>query len=737
MQYFLKLLALSLICIQAQGQISGTVYLLEDGKETPAPLAEVFWKGSKIGTTTDENGKFTIEKTPGFSILAARFTGFRISEKMIISRKGTTNFTLISDSEELEGVTVTGKAKATQIDAKAAGLNFRIDETELRKAACCNLSESFETNASIDVSFSDGISGTKQIEILGLAGKYALIQRENIPFARGMNANNGLAYIPGPFIESIQVTKGLSSVLNGYESITGQINVEYYKPENAPQLLVNAFLNQGARSELNILYSYPDKEHRSHTTMLHYSNIPFAQDRNEDNFADLTTGDQINLLHRSHYHIGDNWEGQIGLNLVQDRRKGGQIAFIDKEEENAWGFETEDRRFELFGKNGYISPSSESESLGIIYSLSGQERSSIFGSRKLKASQNTAYLNTIYQNQISSEKHQFKTGLSLLVEDYQELLDSVATNLYAHQRDEIVPGAYFEYNFSPNEDFSLVAGIRGDYNSYFQKLYWSPRLQARYQWGRNTTLRLSGGRGQRSPNRLAENASILASNRKVYFSDLNLIPEIAWNAGFSWSQNIIIGSELFIWNTDVFYTWFESKIVNDLDYDPLAAFIISRQGSQSFSALSQIDYSPVTDWEFRLAYKYLRAEENFLEGLNLNYGIPEHRAFLNGSYQSGKKWKFDLTLNWFGRKRLPSSSMSPVEFQQADFSPSFFTLNGQINKEWKNFEFFAGVDNLFNFRQENPIVNADQPLAPYFDSNFIWGPIFGRNIYLGLYYRIP
>lgn len=732
----IKIMVLALLSLQVQGQISGKVYLVEDGQERPAPLAEVYWKGSKVGTTTNENGEYQIEKAPGFTILVASFAGYEAQEKMIISRKGITNFTLRSANEQLNDVTVVGKAKATQVDAKAAGLNFRIDESELRKAACCNLSESFETNASIDASFSDGISGTKQIEMLGLAGKYALIQRENIPFARGLNSTNGLAYIPGPFIESIQVTKGLSSVLNGYESITGQINVEYYKPENSPQLLLNAFLNQGARSELNVLYTYPGS-HPMHTTMLHYSAVPIAQDRNGDGFADLTTGNQLNLLHRSHYHIGDNWEGQIGLSLVQDQRKGGQLDFINSDIKDAWGFESEDSRYELFGKTGYVNPNSDFESLGIIYSLSRQDRSSTFGNRQLSAVQNNAYLNTIYHNKIGNESHQFKTGLSLLIEDYEERLDSLNDGLYQHQRQEIVPGAYFEYSYNPNEDFSLVAGLRGDYNSYFKEIYFSPRLQARYNLGRNTTLRLSGGRGQRTPNRLAENASLLASNRKLYFSDLNLRPEIAWNAGFSWNQNIIIGDQLFIWNTDLFYTWFESKMVSDLDYDPLSAFILNRQGSRSFSALSQIDYSPTSNLEFRLAYKYLRAEENFLQGIDLNYGIPEHRAFLNASYQSNSKWKFDLTLNWFGSKRLPSTNESPEAFRQDDFSPSYFTVNSQINKEWKHFDFFIGVDNLFNFRQENPIVNAPNPNDAYFDSNFIWGPIFGRNFYLGVYYRLP
>jgi len=311
------------------------------------------------------------------------------------------------------------------------------------------------------------------------------------------------------------------------------------------------------------------------------------------------------------------------------------------------------------------------------------------------------------------------------------------SSLYQHQRNEVVPGAYFEYSYEPVDDFSLVAGIRTDYNSFFDKLYFSPRLQARYQLNPNTTFRLSGGRGQRSPNRLAESSSALASSRDLQFVDNYRFPEIAWNAGFSWSQNIILGDNVLRWNTDLFYTWFESKLVMDLDYDPLKAYILNRSGSQSWSLLSQMDYSLGKNFDIRLAYKYLNSQENFLEGLDLSYQIPVHRAFLNLAYATEKEWKFDATLNWFGKKRQPNTSLSPTEFQQLDWSPDYFTVNLQVNKVWRRFEFFAGVDNLLNYKQENPIVNPQQAFSNYFDSNFVWGPIFGRNIYAGLYYRLP
>jgi outer membrane receptor for ferrienterochelin and colicins len=740
MKLHLLFISLLLSSFTSWGQISGTVYFHEEGKTVSVTGANIYWEGTDVGASTDENGFYTLERVVGENVLVASFIGFQSQKKIVISRVGTINFTLKADARLLAEAEVSGRAKATQIDLKAAGLSYRIDETELRKAACCNLSESFETNASVDVSFSDAISGTKQIEMLGLSGKYALIQRENIPFVRGLNGINGLSYIPGPFIESIQLTKGLSSVINGYESITGQINAEYYKPETAPKFLLNLFGNQGGRSEINLLGSYSSGAHVSHATMLHLSTVPFSQDRNSDGFADITNGSQLNLLHRTHFHSPSGWEGQFGLNLVQDKKQGGEMEFLAQSDANRnlfWGFESTDERAEIFGKLGYAFQNEVYRSFGLIYSGSYQNRKSQFGQRDTKAELTNLYINAIFQDIIGTSAHKYHTGLSLLVDDYNEGLDSLGTNLYSHARQEIVPGAFGEYSFEPNENFTLIAGVRLDYNSYFEKAYFTPRLNLRYAIGRLTTLRLGGGRGQRTANKLAENNPVLASSRRLNFVNDEYRPEVAWNSGFSFDQFIPIGNKQLRYTADVFFTWFERKLVTDLDYNPNEAFILYQRGSRSLSFMNQIDFEPMKGLNLRLAYKYLRSEDQFLEGLNLAYQIPEHRAFLNSSYESAKLWKFDLSINWFGTKRLPNTADSPIEFQQDDFSPSFFTVDSQVNKEWKKFEFFAGVKNLFDFRQGQPIVNSGQAFDPYFDSNFIWGPVFGRNIYLGMYYKIP
>jgi len=733
---------LGLLPVLLNGQITGNVSVIEDGKKTPLPGANIYWEGTETGTTSDNKGNYSIKTVPGKTRLTASFIGYESQTKVIISKTGTVDFTLKPDNVTLEGAEVVGKVDETAIDLKKAELTYRIDDKELRKAACCNLSESFETNASVDVSFADAVTGTKQIEMLGLAGKYALIQRENIPFARGMNTTSGLTYIPGPFVESIQLTKGLSSVLNGYESITGQINVELHKPETAPKLFLNVFGNQGGRMEVNAISGFKVSNKVSSGVLFHASTIPFVWDNNEDGFADIPNGQQFNLTNRWHFKNDNGWEGQIGFTGIQDVRNGGQTDFLNEQNpaDSLWGFNSTSRRFEVFGKNGYVFKDEPFRSFGIIYSINYQDRDATFGLRDYFCYQNSGYLNTIYQDIFNNTQHKFRTGFSILAEQVLEELTAQNADgfLYRRNRNEIVPGTYFEYTYEPSLKFTLVSGIRADYNSYFQQVYVTPRLNIRYNLSEHTTLRVGGGRGQRTYNAMMENISILASSRTVNTAGINtLLPEIAWNTGASIAQDIHIGKKEIKLTVDAFYTWFDNKLVTDMDFDPNTAYLLNQQGSRSLSLLSQIDYELIKNLDLRLAYKYLDSKEQFIGGLDYSYLIPQHRAFTNLAYSTESQWKFDLTVNWFGNKRLPNTENSPVAFQRDAYSPDFFTVNTQVNKVLKDkLELFVGVDNLLNFRQRNPIVNPNNPYDPYFDTNFAWGPIFGRNVYVGLYYTL-
>lgn len=739
------MLALGLgAALSAQGQISGTVTGSENGQSLPVPGAHVFWEGTETGTVTDEKGFYSLEKPSGSTFLVVHALGYQTMKKSVLARKGTLNFTLEQESSQLEEVTVHGEAKATTVDLKSPGLSYNLDDKELRKAACCNLSESFETNASVDVSFTDAVTGTRQIEMLGLAGKYALIQRENIPYARGLNANAGLQFIPGPFVESLQLTKGLASVVNGYESLTGQINVEFVKPKPKTDLLLNGYVNQGGRLEGNLILSQPISKKVETSLLAHYSEIPWAQDMNKDGFADIPVGRQLNLMNRWRYTLGTDWHGQIGITWVDERRESGQLPDVHNSESGhtaghePWIYRSDNRRAEVFGKNGY-APAGKDYSLGFVYSLSRQETQAVLGQRDLSANQNSLYLNLIYQDELGSKKHELRTGLSYQLDEVTEALTGplISGGSLSPDRLESVPGIFAEYSFEPNPRLTLVSGLRADAHNLFG-WFLTPRLHLRYMPSDRSTWRIGGGRGQRTASPITENLNGLASNRVFVLADPAMRRETGWNAGASYTLNFSMAGRAGSWTTDVYYTWFEQKLIADFDYRPQEFWLYYRPGSQSTSVLTQLDWQVLPKLDARLAYKFLYSTEAFYRGDDLAFRVPQHRAFLNLSREFGKGWKADLTGNWFGPARMPGTESNPEVYRREALSPDFFTVHTQINKSWKSgWEAYVGVENLFNYRQENPIVAADNTGSAYFDTNQVYGPIFGRMVYAGFYYRLP
>lgn len=731
-------LSLCLVSMLTFAQISGVV--VDGATGEPIVGALIQWHGTEITTSTNFEGQYTIEKPSGATMLMASAPQFSMVHKSVISRSGTINFELISQ-QDINEVDVVAETDGTGHNFGSPTLQININQRELRKAACCNLSESFETNASVDVSFTDAVTGAKQIEMLGLSGKYVLVQRENVPFARGLNATSGISFIPGPFIGSIQLTKGLSSVVNGYESISGQINTEFLQPTDDEYFRLNGFINQGARFETNAWFGTSLTDQLDVGTLAHYSNVPFTQDKNGDGFADMPAGQQISVHNRWKYFLNEKWGGQVGFSVTADDRRSGQTGSeFDPPASgvNPWIFEQSNNRYEVFGKSGYIDPDNLNRSIGIVYSANIQNREAQVGLRSMAANQSSAYVNAIYQDVLGSVDHTIKAGLSYQYDNIDERLDS--TNgplLYQLERVESVPGAFAEYTYSGDAPVTLVAGARIDYHNLFGWLF-TPRVNVKYEPVTGSVIRFGGGRGMRTPNIITENVSALASGRPFEIFGTGIQQEQAWNVGLSYSQALLLFDRGATFSVDGFYTWFNNKLIGD--FYPTQTFFAYYNGdfgnSSSISAIAQVDFEPIEQLNVRIAYKYLNAQDAFIDGIQTAYRVPGHRAFLNVGYTFGESgWKVDATYNWFGAQRVPTWVYN--EQTNTHQSPSFGLIHAQVNKTFgKNWEVYMGVDNLLDYRQANPIVAADRPFSSDFESNAVYAPIFGRMIYAGFYYNL-
>jgi outer membrane receptor for ferrienterochelin and colicins len=739
-------------------QLMGLVIRKNDtGVDEAVAGANVYWLGTTSGTTTGENGIFLIDRPAGQHTLLVSFIGYK-TDTLLITNQSSVKVELKS-VQELQAVTVEGWKPSTGLD-HARGVNTVVMlEKELFKAACCNLSESFETNPSVDVAFTDAITGTRQIQMLGLAGPNTVISIENMPGVRGLASSQGIQLIPGTWINSIEVTKGVGPVVNGYESIAGQLNIELKKPQESDKLYVNGYINNSGRSEANLNYTAMAGKKWATTFLLHGSTRPFKMDQNDDGFLDFPLGSQVNAINRWVFNSTTGWLGQFGVKVLRDTKQGGEVDFdaeTDKFSNDRYGLEINTNRTELWGKLGYQFPGKPYKSFGLQLSATKHQHDSYYGLNVHEADEKSGYANFIYQSIIGSTQHKFKTGLSFLYDAYDERLlsgqrlmrverdgNEELVSILNFDRIEKVPGAFVEYTYDYLDKITVIAGMRTDYHNLFGWIV-TPRIHTRFALSDLSTLRLSAGKGTRVSNVLIENTGVLASSRQLVFTGLQsneaygFKPDRAWNYGANFSQDFTLDYRPGTITVDYFYTDFKNQVVVDLDKNVREVNFSGLTGkSYSHSFQFQVDYQLMRRFDLRMAYRWLNVKTDFSTGLLDRPLIPAHRAFANLAYETKNKWKFDYTVQWIGKQRIPDTSANPEEYQRDDYSPDYWMMNAQVSKDFKDkWSVYLGVENITNYKVNNPIIASSAPFSEYFDSSLVWGPIFGRMAYMGFRYRL-
>jgi outer membrane receptor for ferrienterochelin and colicins len=695
--------------------------------ETSALIgANVFWLGTTVGTTTNSDGYFAINRPENANRLVISFVGFN-SDTIHVPINKTHVMHTMSTNLSIEGVVVAGSFPGAHFDRLSPMQSQVITQAELGRAACCNLSESFETNASVDVSYSDAITGAKQIQLLGLAGIYSQIQVENIPALRGLASTFGLGYIPGSWMESIQVSKGTSSVANGYESIAGQINVEYKKPWDDEVFYVNAYANSLGMSEYNTNFSFKLSPKVSTMILAHVENMSFEVDHNNDVFLDHPKIEQYHFLNRWKYQ-GEKFESQFGVRFLDEQRIAGQMGLDHVS--NPFGIDVKTRQYEGFAKSGYIFDRAAT-SLGLITSISLHDQTSMFGPKLYTGTQQSFYSNLVFITYLGKTNHTIKTGLSFTFDQYNENLSSLDLS-----RTEIVPGAYMEYNYKWLDDLNLMAGIRYDNHSLFGNFI-TPRLHLRYQPIAPLTLRLSAGKGYRSPNVIAENTYLLASSRNLVFVEAIGVEE-AWNYGINITQRYKVWDRELTINTDYYRTNFQNQLIVDMDQDPNNVYFSNLDG-KSYSNSFQVEtsYKPMDRLDVTVAYRLNDVKYTINNELVEKPLVSRYKGFFTASYKTPRrKWQFDYTVQLNGGGRLPSTDHLPEEYRRGDTFRSFTTMNAQISRFFNKWDAYIGVENLTGFKQDNPIISAENPYSPYFDASMVWGPITGQKFYFGFRYSL-
>lgn len=738
MKTFKKLLLILFLsgATQASAQISGTVYGTDEfGNRETLVGAQVSLVASKIHTQTNARGKFKLAAPTVLpDTLIIRFIG-HYSDTLILE----TNLPLeleinLFNNNVRTEVVIEARRNSTSILKMEPLFVQNLTENEFRKAACCNISEAFETNASVDVSMPDPISGQRKIQMLGLDGIYTQINLENVPYFRGLSYAFGMSSIPGTWANAIQITKGTGSVVHGYESMAGMINIELKQAESHDLLYINGYGNMFGRAELNVQTArfIGEKKKWSSALFAHGSGYFMEVDNNKDGFRDFPLGETFSALNRWSYE-GKRFEMKTIIAGHYDNKIGGQLGYNPRVNSGLFGAQIRNQDLEVISKMGFFLKNRPEGSIALLSKGKIFNNSTIIGNNQYQGDEKRFYFNSIYSDILGCTSRKIQAGLSLVVAEFNERFINGPMQPKDFSRLEIIPGAYGEFTWTKNK-FNMIAGFRGDYHNMFGFMP-APRLHIKYSPTKSTDIRLSGGRAWRVPNYVADNLGMLATNR-IWVNMATLEPEISWNLGGSLVQSFDLGQTPFTFTLDYFHTRFEKQLILDME-DQYFVFLYNLQGT-SFSNTIQgeLTTEPLQGLELRFIYKFTDVRTTFGGVFQQRMMVPRHRGMFNAGYRTqNKRWEFDFTTSIMGMMRLthiynPDGTVEPEE------TKPFAVINAQITHVWKNWDFYIGGENLTNHIQRNAIVGVDNPFGDTFDATRVYAPISGINLYVGFRYKI-
>lgn len=731
--------------VHGQQTVTGYVYGLSGKHKVPLEGATVTELDCPNGTIVGENGFFEITLSCGeeHAQLIFQYVGYQRDTITLEGRKALV--VELIQSKELGVVEINRRRKSYGISSMDPKTTLILREQEFQKAACCNLSESFENAPAIDVAFTDAVTGTKQIKMLGLDGFYTTISREFMPAVRGLNTFYGLSFIPAAWVDGIQITKGAGSVVNGYESMAGQINIEMKKPFGRDQFMIDQFVAESGRTETDVMVRKDLGQFVATSLFGRFATRPLEMDRNDDNFLDNPTSTQYQFMNRWQFYNKKGYEGQLNVSVNNDAKQGGQVNVT-----NPYIVDIANKQLDVWAKLGKSFKDKPYKSFGSQYAFNTINSETQYGPipddgssrRTLTMIGQTAYANFMYQSIFGNTNHEYKTGASIMADWMDEYLDG-----YELSRVEQVVGAYFEYTFKPDTFTTVVMGARVD-NSNLFGFFPTLRMHIKKDLNKgNTSIRLSGGNGYRTPNFFGQHQHMFISSRRIViprnqWSTLGVMQEQSWNYGGSLQQKFKLSYMPASIEMDFFRTQFQNELLVNRETEGQIVMTELQNGTIANSFQTQFDLKIQRRVELRIAYRMFDVTTIYPE-----YGgdrmdkpfIAKHRGFVNLTMSNRKKWQWNITGQLYGRQRLPgyTTGFNP-ETVLMNYSNVFPLVSTQLSKRMVNkpFEWYVGLENVLNYRQQNPILNADNPIGPGFDAAMVWGPVFGRMAYAGFRYRL-
>lgn len=736
----------SVACVQPAlaYKVEGKVnYNKREGTKAPLEFASVAWLEGKTAVMTQADGSFLMDGVRGKATLIASYVGYT-RDTILVNGGGTVEFNLYDEDNSLNSVTVTERVSGNYLTKGSTIKTEVISTAGLCKMACCSLAESFENSASVSVGYSDAVSGAKQIKLLGLSGIYTQMLDENRPVMRGLEAPFGLTYIPGQWLESIQIAKGPSSVTNGLEAITGQINMEHRKPTADQPFYLNLFGNSNLRTEANLASSLQLNDQLSTVVMGHASYDAMKHDGNGDGFMDEPLSKQFNIDNRWLYVFKNNAQLRFGVKALNDIRIGGQkdyskgmndITLHEAYNKGIWGTQIQNSGITGYVKLGIPISEDQGDNIAFVADYSYYDMKSSYGVKYFNGYQNMAFFNAMYRKEIT-EQHKLTFGVSAQIDkvnaEYKmyafnmpnPILQSIGNDVLG--RNDKMGGVYSEYTYDGSK-LTFVAGLRADYHSVNRWIF-APRANIKYSFTDNLIFRATAGRGYRFYDVITDNLGLLSNGRQINIQE-ELKMEDAWTFGGNLTQHFKLGAgDNSYLSFDYFRTQFNDQVIIDWDKNPKDVTIYNCHG-RSYTDTYQIDLSlePVERLTALFTFRYTNAKVT-MDGRGLvNRPLTsKYKGVVNLQYSTPmSKWIFDFTTQINGPVEKP-------QFMGGGNTSVYPMLYAQVTRKFKNFDIYIGAENLTNYKQKNPILDAEHPYSQNFNAAMVWGPLMGTMVYGGI-----
>jgi outer membrane receptor for ferrienterochelin and colicin len=713
-----------------------------DTKNEALTGASVYWLDNNQGTMTEINGDFSIAFNEiSNKKLISSYVGFK-SDTIEITNQKYVKFTLAA-IKSLSEVVITEERDGIILSNIDPIKTENITQTELKKAACCDLAGCFETQLTVQPQTSNVITNAKELRILGLSGVYNQVLVDGFPMIQALSYTYGISGIPGTLVENIFVSKGANSVLQGYESISGQINVITKDAANTDKLLLNFYVNSFMEKHLNANYAFKKGKWRN-ITAVQTVQPANKTDNDKDNFLDLPLLTRYLIYNKLNYGKESDWgwSTKIGLKYLNEERIGGQYTFnanTDQGNTSVYGQTVNFTQPEIYTKTGYRF--NNKHNIAIFANSFFHQQNSFFGTTKYNATQSNFYANLQYELAYN-KLHTLKTGLSfrhLNIHEKIEFTDTILNRSYNgdYKRIENIPGIFAENTMSfLNNKITWISGLRLDHHNQFGSTL-TPRMLLKYDLSSKTVVRANIGTGWRTVNLFSENIGLLVSSRDIIFAE-KLLPERALNYGINMVHKYEINKQSGYLSADFYRTDFQNQIFPDYDSDSKSAIIKNFKGPSISNGFQlELNIKIAKRFDIKTGYNYLdvyRIEADKKNQLPFN---PKHRVLGAISFKPlSKKFNIDINVHWFDKQRLPNTKANPIAFQRPDYSEAFTLYNAQFTYNFKKIELYIGCENIFNFRQLQPILSWQNPFGPYFDTSSVWGPTRGREIYSGVRFKL-